>query len=70
MKITKIGLDIVKRFFHAVCCNEQGRLVKAYAQPQQLSGYIYAIYHSRQFLPAKVAVFIDKVQAFWQNNLN
>ncbi|BEU05068.1 LysR family transcriptional regulator [Agarivorans sp. OAG1] len=49
---------------------KQGRLVKAYAQPQQLSGYIYAIYHSRQFLPAKVAVFIDKVQAFWQNNLN
>lgn len=28
MKITTIGLDIAKRFFHVVCCNEQGRLVK------------------------------------------
>ena len=28
MKITTIGLDIAKRFFHVVCCNEQGRLIK------------------------------------------
>jgi transposase len=28
MKITTIGLDIAKRFFHVVCCNEQGRIVK------------------------------------------
>jgi transposase len=28
MKITTIGLDIAKRFFHIVCCNEQGRLIK------------------------------------------
>jgi transposase len=28
MKITIIGLDIAKRFFHVVCCNEQGRLIK------------------------------------------
>ncbi len=28
MKITTIGLDIAKRFFHVVCCNNQGRLVK------------------------------------------
>ena len=28
MKITTIGLDIAKRFFHVVCCNKQGRLVK------------------------------------------
>ncbi|MBU2869216.1 IS110 family transposase [Colwellia sp. E2M01] len=28
MKITTIGLDIAKRFFHVVCCNEQGRLVR------------------------------------------
>jgi transposase len=27
MKITTIGLDIAKRFFHIVCCNEQGRLI-------------------------------------------
>jgi transposase len=27
MKITTIGLDIAKRFFHVVCCNEQGRLI-------------------------------------------
>jgi len=27
MNITTIGLDIAKRFFHVVCCNEQGRLV-------------------------------------------
>jgi len=27
MKITTIGLDIAKRFFHVVCCNDQGRLV-------------------------------------------
>jgi transposase len=28
MKITTIGLDIAKRFFHVVCCNDQGRLVR------------------------------------------
>ena len=28
MKITTIGLDIAKRFFHVVCCNTQGRIVK------------------------------------------
>jgi len=28
MKITTIGLDIAKKFFHVVCCNEQGRLIK------------------------------------------
>ncbi len=28
MKITTIGLDIAKRFFHVVCCNAQGRLIK------------------------------------------
>ncbi len=28
MKITTIGLDIAKRFFHVVCCNEQGGIVK------------------------------------------
>jgi transposase len=28
MKITTIGLDIAKRFFHVVCCNEQGRIIK------------------------------------------
>lgn len=28
MKITTIGLDIAKRFFHVVCCNAQGRIVK------------------------------------------
>lgn len=28
MKITTIGLDIAKRFFHVICCNEQGRIIK------------------------------------------
>lgn len=28
MKITTIGLDIAKRFFHVVCCNKEGRLIK------------------------------------------
>ncbi|AZG36611.1 IS110 family RNA-guided transposase [Shewanella psychromarinicola] len=27
MKITTIGLDIAKRFFHVVCCNKQGWLI-------------------------------------------
>jgi transposase len=27
MKITTIGLDIAKRFFHVVCCNEQRQLI-------------------------------------------
>jgi DNA-binding transcriptional LysR family regulator len=49
---------------------QQGRLVKAYAHPQQLSGNIYAIYHSRKFLPAKVSIFIEKIQQFWEKNNN
>ena len=28
MNITTIGLDIAKRVFHVVCCNQQGRLIK------------------------------------------
>ncbi len=28
MKTTTIGLDIAKRVFHVVCCNQQGRLIK------------------------------------------
>ncbi|MGY5451602.1 LysR family transcriptional regulator [Agarivorans sp. MS3-6] len=46
---------------------QQGKLVKAYAHPQQLSGYLYAIYHSRKYLPAKVAIFIEKLQAFMEH---
>ncbi|GDY26936.1 LysR family transcriptional regulator [Agarivorans sp. Toyoura001] len=49
---------------------QQGKLVKAYAHPQQLSGYIYAIYHSRKFLPAKVRIFIDKLQRFLEAKFN
>ena len=28
MNITTIGLDIAKRVFHVVCCNQQGQLIK------------------------------------------
>ncbi len=28
MKTTTIGLDIAKNVFHAVCCNQQGRIIK------------------------------------------
>ena len=28
MNVTTIGLDIAKQVFHAVCCNEKGKLIK------------------------------------------
>ena len=41
MKITTIGLDIAKRFFHVVCCNEQGRLInKSYSHQTRANIYL------------------------------
>ncbi len=32
MKITTIGLDLAKNVFHAVCCNQQGKVKRLWGR--------------------------------------
>jgi len=64
MKITTIGLDIAKRFFHVVCCNEQGRLVKK----KMLSRtQVLAFFHSQP--PCLVALEACATSHYWAREI-
>lgn len=44
MKITTIGLDLAKNVFHAVCCNQQGKVIKKkMLKRRELMGYFAQI---------------------------
>ena len=44
MKITTIGLDLAKNIFHAICCNQQGKVIKKkMLKRRELIGYFAQI---------------------------
>ena len=60
MKITTIGLDIAKRYFHVVCCNEQGRVIKKKMLKRE---QVLAFFHSPP--PCLVALEACATSHYW-----
>ncbi len=64
MKITTIGLDIAKRVFHVVCCNQQGRLIK---KKMLKRAQVYSYFQNHQ--PCLVALEACATSHYWAREI-
>ncbi len=64
MNITTIGLDIAKRVFHVVCCNQQGRLIK---KKMLKRAQVYSYFQNHQ--PCLVALEACATSHYWAREI-
>ncbi len=64
MNITTIGLDIAKRVFHVVCCNQQGRLIK---KKMLKRAQVYLYFQNQA--PCLVALEACAISHYWAREI-